>query len=106
MQKYPMALAVAAFSSLGAVIMPSGRAGDLPKIETRQQHMAYLPMDETNEPTERVRAANFRYYWFSVFEGLAQFFWDDEEVSKDEYRRNARPEDVTYLDEALARKDE
>jgi hypothetical protein len=39
-QKYSMALAVAAFSSSGALMMPSGRAGDLPNIETRQRNMA------------------------------------------------------------------
>lgn len=38
--------------------------------------------------------------------GRHKFFWDDWEVSEDEYRRNARPEDVVYLDEALAKKDQ
>ena len=64
------------------------------------------PMNDQVKPTENERAASFRYYWFNVFQGRAQFFWDDWEVSEDEYRRNARPEDVTYLDEALAKKDQ
>jgi hypothetical protein len=100
-----MALAVAAFSSLDALTMPSGRAGDLPNIETRQRYMRPIcrPMTDQVKPTENDRAADRRYYWFNVFEGQAQFFWDDWEVSEVEYRRNAAPDDVAYLDEVLSR---
>jgi hypothetical protein len=105
MQKYSIALAVAAFSLLGALMMPSGRAGDLPNIETRQRYMRPIcrPMTDKENPTENERAADPRYYWFNVFEGQAQFFWDDWEVSEEEYRRHARAEHVAYLDAVLGK---
>jgi hypothetical protein len=58
-------------------------------------------MNDQAKPTENERAAGSRYYWFNMCNGQAQFFWDDWEVSEEEYRRNARPEHVTYLDEVL-----
>jgi hypothetical protein len=63
-------------------------------------------MADTNKPTEKMRAAEPRYYWFHVFNGPVEFYWDDWEVSEDEYRRNARPEDVAYLDRVVATKSE
>jgi hypothetical protein len=105
MQKYSIALAVAVFASLGALMMPSGRAENLPNIDTCQRYIVpiYRPMSDLLKASESERAADRRYYWFSVFEGWAQFFWDDWEVSEDEYRRNASPDDVAYLDAVLSR---
>jgi hypothetical protein len=59
-------------------------------------------MTNPTEPTENERAADPRYYWFHNYDGRPQFYWDDWEVSEEEYRRHARAEDVTYVDAALA----
>jgi hypothetical protein len=58
-------------------------------------------MDRSYEFTEKVRAGDPSYYWFHAFNGYPEFFWDDWEVSEVEYRRNAPPDDVAYLDQVL-----
>jgi hypothetical protein len=58
-------------------------------------------MADTFKPTEKERAAEPRNYWFHAFNGRPEFFWDDWEVTEDEYRRHARAEDIAYLDKIL-----
>jgi hypothetical protein len=48
-----------------------------------------------------MRAANPTYYWFHTYYGTPRYLWDEFDVSEEEYRANARPEDVTFLDERV-----
>jgi hypothetical protein len=47
------------------------------------------------------RATNPTYYWFHTYYGPPRYLWDEFDVSEEEYRAHARPEDVTFLDERL-----
>ena len=58
-------------------------------------------MAEPYTPTKKVRAGDPSYYWFHAFNGDPEFFWDDWKVSEAEYRSNAPPDDVAYLDQVL-----
>jgi hypothetical protein len=40
------------------------------------------------EPSENVRAAFPRHYWFHKYDGRPHFMWDDIEVSEQEFRRH------------------
>jgi len=59
-------------------------------------------MADPRKPTKNERVANPGNYWFHAFNGRPEFFWDDWEVTQEEYRRNARPEDIAYLDVVMA----
>ena len=58
-------------------------------------------MDRADAAT---RAANPIYYWFHTYDGAPRYLWHEIEVSEEEYRAHARPEDVAFLDECLRRK--
>ena len=58
-------------------------------------------MADPYAPPEKVRAGDPSCYWFHVFNGYPEFFWEDWEVSEAEYRSNAPPDDVAYLDQVL-----
>jgi hypothetical protein len=60
-------------------------------------------MAETKKPTENERAAQPTYYWWHGYNGPIEFYWDDWEVTEDEYRRHATPEKIADLDEVLAK---
>jgi hypothetical protein len=58
-------------------------------------------MAETKKPTENERAAAPNYYWWHGYNGPVEFYWDDWEVTEDEYRRNAPRHGVGFLDEVM-----
>lgn len=58
-------------------------------------------MASNTKPTENERAAQPGYYWFHNYSGRPEFFWDDWEVSEEEYHHHARAEDVACVDEVL-----
>ena len=58
-------------------------------------------MADTKKPTENERAAEPRYYWWHTYAGPIQFYWDDWEVTEEEYRHYASAEAITDLDEVL-----
>jgi inorganic pyrophosphatase len=47
------------------------------------------------------RAANPTYYWFNSYDGTPRYLWDEIDVSEEEYRAHARPEDVAFREECL-----
>jgi hypothetical protein len=47
------------------------------------------------------RAANPTCYWFHTYYGTPRYLWDEFSVSEEEYRANARPDDVAFLDKCL-----
>jgi hypothetical protein len=49
----------------------------------------------------KVRAAKPTYYWFHTYYGAPRYLWDEFDVSEEEYRANARPGDVAFLDKRL-----
>jgi hypothetical protein len=40
------------------------------------------------EADRETREANPKYYWFHSFDGPPKFFWDELEVSEEEFRAN------------------
>ena len=42
------------------------------------------------EADRETREANPGYYWFHAFDGPAKFYWDEREVSQQEFRANGK----------------
>ncbi len=43
------------------------------------------------EADRETREANPEYYWFHAFDGPPKFYWDELEVTEEEFRANGEP---------------
>jgi hypothetical protein len=57
-----------------------------PKPKPKDKKAQWRWFDEANRET---RAANPEYYWSRTYDAQPRFFWDEIEISKEEYRANA-----------------
>jgi hypothetical protein len=60
-----------------------------------------LTMAWKTEPSENVRAAVPKHYWFHKYDGRPHFMWDDIEVSEQEFRRHVDAGCLARVDAVL-----